>query len=63
MSKNDLKLLNLNLAHLDLIESLPFHHKDPFDRLLIAQSQAENLTVVGADDVFDRYGAPRLWFE
>jgi PIN domain nuclease of toxin-antitoxin system len=61
ISKNDLKLLDLKLPHLELIESLPFHHKDPFDRLLIAQAQVENLTVVGVDAAFDPYGVKRLW--
>lgn len=40
---------------------LPGPHKDPFDRMLIAQAQAENLTVVSNDPVFDRYGVRRLW--
>jgi PIN domain nuclease of toxin-antitoxin system len=61
ISKNNLKLLDLRLTHIELIETLPFHHKDPFDRLLIAQAQAENLTMVSLDAAFDRYGVPRLW--
>ena len=40
---------------------LPGPHKDPFDRMLIAQAQAENLTVVSNDPVFDRYGVRRFW--
>jgi PIN domain nuclease of toxin-antitoxin system len=40
---------------------MPLHHKDPFDRLLIAQAQVENLTVVGVDAAFDPYGVKRLW--
>lgn len=41
--------------------SLPGTHRDPFDRLLIAQAQAEDLTVVSADTVFDAYGVRRIW--
>jgi PIN domain nuclease of toxin-antitoxin system len=40
---------------------LPSHHRDPFDRLLIAQSLSESISVVGCDAVFDRYGVQRLW--
>jgi len=40
---------------------LPGPHKDPFDRMLIAQAQAENLIIVSNDLVFDRYGVRRLW--
>jgi PIN domain nuclease of toxin-antitoxin system len=40
---------------------LPAHHRDPFDRMLIAQAQAENLTVVSNDIVFDHYGVRRVW--
>jgi len=37
------------------------HHKDPFDRLLVAQAQAENLAIVSNDRVFDRYALTRIW--
>jgi PIN domain nuclease of toxin-antitoxin system len=40
---------------------LPGPHKDPFDRMLIAQAQAENLAIVSNDHVFDRYGLRRIW--
>jgi len=40
---------------------LPGPDKDPFDRMLIAQAQAENLTIVSNDHVFDRYGVNRIW--
>lgn len=44
-------------------ESLPFpsSHRDPFDRLLVAQAQRHGLSIVGADTQFDVYGVPRLW--
>lgn len=59
-SQSGIRLLPITLAHLELIETLPFHHKDPFDRLLIAQAQAENLTVISIDSTFDLYGIKRL---
>jgi PIN domain nuclease of toxin-antitoxin system len=40
---------------------LPGPHKDPFDRMLIAQAQAENMAVVSNDEVFDNYGVTRIW--
>jgi PIN domain nuclease of toxin-antitoxin system len=41
--------------------SLPAHHKDPFDRMLVAQAHAESLVIVSSDPVFDHYGVRRLW--
>jgi PIN domain nuclease of toxin-antitoxin system len=41
--------------------SLPFHHRDPFDRLLVAQCLVENIPIVSADSVFEEYGVTRLW--
>jgi PIN domain nuclease of toxin-antitoxin system len=40
---------------------LPFHHKDPFDRLLVAQAMGENIPILSADAAFDPYGISRLW--
>ena len=47
--------LPLSLAHAERAAALPPHHRDPFDRLLIAQAQMESLTVVTRDDAFSRY--------
>jgi len=41
--------------------SLPHHHRDPFDRLLIAQAMCENVPIVGADAAFDKYTVSRIW--
>jgi len=43
------------------VASLPWHHRDPFDRLLIAQSEVEKLTILGCDTVMDSYGVSRIW--
>ena len=61
VKQDDIELLPIKIAHLALIETMPLHHKDPFDRLLITQAQAENLPVVSIDTAFDRYGVSRLW--
>jgi len=52
---NDLKILPVALTHVLALDALPFHHKDPFDRLLIAQSIEENATLVSADSQFSAY--------
>jgi PIN domain nuclease of toxin-antitoxin system len=61
MTKDEIELLSITLPHLDLIETLPFHHKDPFDRLLIAQAQVESIAIVSIDAAFDSYGVNRIW--
>ncbi len=61
MALNDIEMLPLNLAHLEVVVTLPLHHRDPFDRLLIAQAMVENLPIVSADGMFDNYGVNREW--
>jgi PIN domain nuclease of toxin-antitoxin system len=58
---NNLDLLSITLAHASAVETLPPHHKDPFDRLLIVQAQIEGIPIVSADVAFDPYGVTRLW--
>lgn len=58
---NHFRVLEFGLAHIGLVERLPFHHRDPFDRLLIAQAQQDKLTVVSSDTAFDTYGLHRVW--
>jgi PIN domain nuclease of toxin-antitoxin system len=55
-----LKLLPIHLSHTLRVAALPHHHRDPFDRLIIAQAMAQNLTIVTADRVFDLYDVPLL---
>ena len=57
---NDLMVSPVALTHVLALNSLPFHHKDPFDRLLIAQSIEEKLTIVTADSQFSAYSAKLL---
>lgn len=58
--KNGFEILPITLNHVLALETLPMHHKDPFDRLLIAQAQAENLPLLSADAVFEQYPIHRL---
>jgi PIN domain nuclease of toxin-antitoxin system len=58
---NNLLILSVDLPHALELESLPAHHKDPFDRLLIAQAQLENLYIVSKDPIFTTYGARVIW--
>lgn len=53
--------LPITLEHAQRAGTLPGPHKDPFDRMLIAQAQAENLRIVSNETVFDRYGVMRVW--
>lgn len=52
---SSIQLLNIELSHLRINATLPFHHRDPFDRLIIAQSIAENIPIVTLDSAFDKY--------
>ena len=51
----DFNLLQIKLSHLNLVCQLPFYHKDPFDRLLIAQSIVENIYIISQDSIFNLY--------
>lgn len=59
--ENGISLLPIQLPHVVAVASLPLHHRDPFDRLLIAQAQAEGLAIVGRDEAFDDYKVRRIW--
>lgn len=48
-------LLPITMDHLSAFKTLPFHHKDPFDRLIIAQAIVEKLPIITSDTMFDRY--------
>lgn len=61
IANNGFRLLDIQLHHVGRVESLDFHHSDPFDRLLIAQALEENLPIVTADKIFGKYGLKRIW--
>jgi PIN domain nuclease of toxin-antitoxin system len=53
--------LNIEAKNCRLIQDLPFYHRDPFDRMLIAQALQGGFTVIGSDQIFDDYGVKRIW--
>jgi PIN domain nuclease of toxin-antitoxin system len=61
LTANSFTLLNIELRHAAKVEKLPFHHRDPFDRLLIAQAMTEKMTLITADAAFTGYGVKVLW--
>src|SRR5947207_2542667 len=61
VTDSGLSLLPIEPAHLAVVSRLPLHHRDPFDRLLIAQARVEGLTIVTCDPHFQAYGTPILW--
>jgi PIN domain nuclease of toxin-antitoxin system len=61
MLRNNFEWLHTTDTHLSFLVALPFHHNDPFDRLMIAQALAEQIPIVSADTQFDPYGVQRLW--
>lgn len=58
---NAIEPLPVDAEHLDVQRTLPFHHRDPFDRLIIAQAREEELPVVGKDEAFEDYDIELLW--
>ncbi len=58
---NAIEILQIEPHHLDQFVTLPFHHKDPFDRLMIAQSLSENMPLVTKDGAFGAYGINMIW--
>jgi len=58
---NAIKLLHITPEHLDALRTLPYYHKDPFDRLVIAQCMAEDIKILSRDKAFDDYEILRFW--
>ena len=61
LAANGFQPLPIDLKHCARVATLPFHHRDPFDRLLVAQALEEELAIVTADPVFAKYGVKRVW--
>lgn len=53
--------LAISIEHADAVRALPRHHRDPFDRILVAQARIERLTLVSRDSLFGRYDVPVVW--
>ena len=61
LAHNSISVLPITLPHAFQVASLPFHHRDPFDRLIAAQCLVESLSLLSVDAIFDVYGVARLW--
>ncbi len=59
--ENDIEILAIDFGHIQRLLKLDFHHRDPFDRIIIAQGISENLTILTKDEIFSKYGAKVLW--
>jgi len=59
--QNGIAILYIDTRHILPLESLPPHHKDPFDRLIISQAICEDMPVISIDKVFDLYPITRIW--
>ena len=61
LNYNAIKLLPISESHCLKVPQLPFHHRDPFDRLIIAQAIVEEMQVITADNFFSKYAIQTIW--
>lgn len=61
LAANDFKQLDISFRHVVRVDSLPWHHRDPFGRLLVAQAIEEKMMIASADASFDGYKVKRIW--
>lgn len=61
MTANGVSVLSIQLEHVLRVEQLPMHHRDPFDRMLIAQALEEGLPIITADPLFSKYPVEVIW--
>ena len=61
LSSNGIALLTITVSHTLRIAQLPSIHRDPFDRMLVAQAITEGLPIISADSIFDAYPVTRIW--
>ncbi len=61
LEENGVVILPIEYRHAAHVLSLPWHHRDPFDRLLVAQAVLEQLTLISHDACLDAYGVRRIW--
>ena len=59
--KESMNMITIDIKHVKGIQTLPHHHRDPFDRMIIAQAKVDNCTVITRDATFDAYDVPILW--
>ena len=61
LQENEINLFGIRFQHAIKVAELPLHHRDPFDRIIIAQSLVEDIPILSKDKVFDAYGIQRIW--
>jgi len=61
LQENDINLFDIRFQHAIKVAELPLHHRDPFERIIIAQSLVENIPLLSKDEIFDTYGIQRIW--
>lgn len=61
LAANGFSQLQIDFRHVARVAALAFHHRDPFDRLLVAQAVEEKLPVTTSDPLFAKYGVKRIW--
>jgi len=59
--ENNIQLLPIDLSHINYLEQLPSHHKDPFDRIIIAQAIIEGMSIISIDHAFLDYPVNIVW--
>jgi len=59
--ENNIELLSITPSHLETLSTLPFHHRDPFDRIIFAQAISENLTLISRDKIAKNYKVKVVW--
>lgn len=65
ITDNQMEILPINFPHTVVQNQLPFHHRDPFDRIIASQAMVENMDLISIDSIFDRYfedkDVKRIW--
>jgi len=61
MEDNPVVFLPVEKQYVAMVEALPFHHRDPFDRLLVATAKVEGMTILTADENIHQYDVPWVW--
>ena len=61
MLRNNFETLPIIDEHIAGLIDMPYHHKDPFDRMLVVQALHENIPIISKDLQFDAYGVSRIW--
>lgn len=61
LASNQIEIIGINQEHLLYLLTLPPHHADPFDRMIISQAFVDGMTVITKDSIFEEYGVKVLW--